>query len=96
MASGTNISPVETGSPCLLLAAVFQAETLQVAAALGRAAQLGKSPPRSRVGGEGGHGTDRRSWEGVAESLAAVGGKPRAHQQYKVSFFFYCIGNKWQ
>lgn len=72
MASGTNISPVETGSLCLLLAAVFQAETPQVAAALGRAAQLGKSPLRSRVG-EGGR---------------ALGGKPRAHQQYKVSFFF--------
>lgn len=91
VASGTNTSPVETGSPCLLLTAGFQAETLQVAAPLGRAAQPGKSPLHSRVGGEGGHSTDRRSG-GAEGSLAALRGKPRAHRQYEVSFFFTASG----
>lgn len=59
VASGTSILPVEAGSPCLLLATGFQAETLQVTTALGCAAQ-----PEVTSGPAGWVGKADTAWTG--------------------------------
>lgn len=69
----------------------FPGRNAAMATALARAAQPGESPLCSRDGGEGSHGTDRRSG-GAEGSLPAPGGKSRALRQYKVSFFLTASG----